>query len=100
MEYFGGGTQYRSDAVAKVHYVDLTGQETDYGPVSYTHLDVYKRQVFNPLFGFRLGNASQPGKINQLVHQGIFGVQAPLFRQIPHIAGSCIQGPARPPLSA
>ena len=34
VEYFGGSQEYRSTAVAKVNYVDLTGQETDYGQLN------------------------------------------------------------------
>lgn len=34
VEYFGGSQEYRSNAVAKVNYVDLTGQETDYGQLN------------------------------------------------------------------
>ena len=47
--------------------------------------------AFDPPFGLFLGHATESRKIKQLIHQGIFGIKAPFFRQIPHVAGGCIQ---------
>lgn len=77
VEYFGGTQEYRSSSVAKVNYVDLSGQETDYGQLNTLENENFASLTYTPFDDLDSAAAAAKGSADTLLlvmeyHDGVY----------------------------